>query len=25
MDAAEDDDGARPPTKRFGLAGELVV
>jgi hypothetical protein len=25
MDVAEDDDGARPPTKRFGLAGELVV
>ena len=25
MDAAEDDDGARPPTKRFGLAAELVV
>jgi len=25
MDVTEDDDGARPPTKRFGLAGELVV
>jgi hypothetical protein len=25
MDAAEDDDGARRPTKRYGLAGELVV
>jgi len=24
-DAAEDADGARPPNKRFGLAGELVV